>query len=212
MVERDEVRNTAEQQRRYRYKAVQLLSPEEAQQVGIPAEAPVLVSPYADRHVCPDCGAAYSKLVYAPGETTTAQHFHRADGGIYHCTGRHRDDLGGMATESGWLLELAVLGRRYDGKGLGRAERVAVAGVRAFCTLCAAAVAEDRWDEAEAPTIELRAGLVADVGRRQLEPVCSLERHGDAVPEAAVRYVFRIEAGCVLFRAPAPGRYDHRLG
>src|SRR3989344_4909723 len=66
------------------YKALRLITPERAQKVGIPAEAPVFVSPYiSEAHRCSVCDKSFTPLVYQVGYTVDSQHFHDENGGIY---------------------------------------------------------------------------------------------------------------------------------
>src|SRR5215207_5706873 len=149
MTERHEGRRRPERPLPYRYKSARLVEPAEARTYGIAAEAPVLVSLYVGAALCTACGEAYGPLAYPSGRTVTAQHLHPSEGGIYHCTGRDPADLGGMATDTGWLLELVTAGPTYDARGLGRAARVVVRGVRGICRPCSedgeGAVRELRW-------------------------------------------------------------------
>jgi len=68
-----------------KYKALRLITPERANELDIPAEAPVLVSPYINlRQACFECHQEYSPLLYQLGQQTTAQHFCKfSGGGIY---------------------------------------------------------------------------------------------------------------------------------
>jgi len=73
----------------YKLKALKLITPEVANTFGIPAEAPVFVSPYiVNPTVCRLCHITYTPLVYQVGQPTTAQHFCKGGsstptGGIY---------------------------------------------------------------------------------------------------------------------------------
>lgn len=65
-------------------KQLRLISPEHANELGIPAEAPVLVSPYISREGdCIICNVKYRPLMYQVGFTTKAHHTCKENGGIY---------------------------------------------------------------------------------------------------------------------------------
>lgn len=65
-------------------KHLRLVTPERANELGIPAEAPVLCSPYTSGGYCQICKIQYTPLIYQVGQTTEAQHFCKeAGGGIY---------------------------------------------------------------------------------------------------------------------------------
>jgi hypothetical protein len=67
------------------WKHVSCLDPERASELGVPAEAPVFVSPTLRRaHECPTCGVTFTPLVYAPGHVTRAQHARPECPGIFH--------------------------------------------------------------------------------------------------------------------------------
>lgn len=67
------------------YKHLKLVSPEEANRLGVFAECPVFISPYAETNYCQICDVKYSPLVYQAGYTIEAQHYHPNEkiGGIY---------------------------------------------------------------------------------------------------------------------------------
>lgn len=68
----------------YKVKALMLVTPERANELNIPAEAPVFVSPYvSDEGHCSQCHIRYTPLVYNIGHTTEAQHFCKQGGGLY---------------------------------------------------------------------------------------------------------------------------------
>lgn len=63
-------------------KQLRLISPEHANELGIPAEAPVLVSPYISREGdCIICNVKYRPLMYQVGFTTKAHHTCKENGG-----------------------------------------------------------------------------------------------------------------------------------
>lgn len=65
-----------------KYKALRLITPELANSLGLPAEAPVFSSPYITRKgVCNECRVSYEPLVYQVGMTTKAHHFCKNNGG-----------------------------------------------------------------------------------------------------------------------------------
>lgn len=64
------------------YKTLRLVTPERASALGIPAEAPVFVSPYVHLAVrCPNCVGTWAPLVYGFGRRTTSVHL---CAGIFH--------------------------------------------------------------------------------------------------------------------------------
>lgn len=65
-------------------KHLRLVTPERANELGIPAEAPVLCSPYiSGTNHCDICNVKYTPLIYQVGQETEAQHFCTSGGGIY---------------------------------------------------------------------------------------------------------------------------------
>lgn len=68
------------------YKALRLISPEQANDLGIAAEAPVFVSSFINHaYPCEECGVTYTPMVYQTGYMAESQHFHQTEGGIYSC-------------------------------------------------------------------------------------------------------------------------------
>lgn len=65
-------------------KNLRLVTPERANELGVPAECPVLCSPYVIGAVhCHVCNIDYKPLIYQVGQQTTAHHFCKQGGGIY---------------------------------------------------------------------------------------------------------------------------------
>lgn len=65
-------------------KNLRLVTPERANELGVPAECPVLCSPYVNTtNHCDVCNIDYKPLIYQVGQQTTAHHFCKQDGGIY---------------------------------------------------------------------------------------------------------------------------------
>jgi hypothetical protein len=65
-----------------KHKALKLITPERANELDIPAEAPVFISPYVTkRRHCNFCHKDFSPLIYQVGQTTTAQHTCKTGGG-----------------------------------------------------------------------------------------------------------------------------------
>jgi hypothetical protein len=65
-------------------KHLRLVTPERANKLGIPAEAPTFCSPYIHEGFCHLCDVHYTPLIYQIGQTTEAQHFCvQGGGGIY---------------------------------------------------------------------------------------------------------------------------------
>lgn len=63
-------------------KHLRLVTPERANELGIPAEAPVLCSPYVSgTYRCDICNVKYTPLIYQIGQETEAQHFCKENGG-----------------------------------------------------------------------------------------------------------------------------------
>lgn len=62
----------------FKMKALRLITPERANELGVPAEAPVFCSPYVthSRH-CDQCMKDYGPLVYQVDRETVAQHWHQ---------------------------------------------------------------------------------------------------------------------------------------
>src|SRR5258708_1296251 len=71
------------------YKELTLITPKKSQELGIPGETPLLISPriitsYIEgRTICEVCGVKFTPLIYQAGYTTLSQHFHQTLGGIY---------------------------------------------------------------------------------------------------------------------------------
>jgi hypothetical protein len=133
------------EQRHYYQKMLELITPDRANQLGIPAEAPVFISPYVDRGAyCPHCGIEYTPLVYEAGQIITAQHMHEDSGGIYHYgTLKKTPPIG--STHTRWVAEILPLGEKLEagdshGKGMDRttvyrSEAILITRIRAYCSL-----------------------------------------------------------------------------
>ena len=71
-------------------KYLRVIPPEQANALGIPAEAPVLVSPIVTGNLCRYCGTHYQPLVYPLEGLVEAHHWHPSylpsPGGIYGCS------------------------------------------------------------------------------------------------------------------------------
>ncbi|MBI2613223.1 MAG: hypothetical protein HYW62_00405 [Candidatus Levybacteria bacterium] len=67
------------------WKQLKLITPQQAERLGIWAETPVFISPLiSEKGICYECQEEYSPIIYGHG-LVTAQHFHRpGNGGIYH--------------------------------------------------------------------------------------------------------------------------------
>lgn len=115
------------------FKALKLIVPERAQELGYPAEGPVFVSP--DVHAakqCGICGTVYTPLVYQIGFVVRSQHYHQegGEGGIYYVD---RDIVPFSSSynirPTPWIALLNLLGRRDQW----RSEAVEVQEIKALC-------------------------------------------------------------------------------
>jgi hypothetical protein len=193
-------------------KTLRLVSPAAANQLGIPAEAPVFLSPLvrgAQACSTPTCSVTYTPLMYATGRVSTAPHFHRKSGGVYFyvVTDVVTDSvafLDALVEHTGWIATVEPLGitAMYPGRGYGsgRAEAVLVRSITAWCR-------NRELDGHEYPaqpheTHQIDEGLLYPFsgGRRGwdvlLLPLC--DRVQVAVEEAPLRFVVR--DGTVCFR------------
>lgn len=126
-------------------KPLRLITPEIAQRFGMPAEAPVWVSPWiSEAHICEYCQGKYTPLVYSPHSTIVAQHFHPDEleldvgsisgrGGIYFSR-----ELSSYHTSWGWVAECEPRGGLASFKGEIMSEGAFVRRIQAFCAFCSA--------------------------------------------------------------------------
>jgi len=169
------------------FKMVELITPEKANELGIPAEAPVFVSPVVNtRSVCRnECGIEYSPLVYQVGYETQAQHLHKNSGGIYFSQTANIDRVAWASDASrffrGWVALLdpkePIL---YAVGARGRAGSVVTTEIRAYST---------SFDQ-------IQEGIVIKKGDK-LQPASNVTRI--ARKGGSLEYRFKIKDGAVLF-------------
>ena len=83
-IDRKEEQNNSGERGLVFWKTLNLITMQEAERLGISAEAPVFVSPYTNNKQSCDCGVDFSPITYYQG-LISAQHYHGPqDGGIYH--------------------------------------------------------------------------------------------------------------------------------
>lgn len=144
------------------WKELNLISPKLAQDKGIPAEAPVFVSPKQDHETpCFECGKDFGPLVYPPGGIVIPHHFHNGlrGGGIYCWNAL---DYSEGIYEYNWIAFLDPIGlTTFDNRN--SCYRLEKANVRlhAHCTYLHDGMYEG-----------LKEGFVAGLG--QLEPLCEI--------------------------------------
>jgi hypothetical protein len=126
--------------RDYYLKHLRLVPAEAANELGIPAESPVFLSPavYAP-HRCSVCPVTYTPLLYAAGQVTRSQHYHETDGGIYFLVRKEMSFTTGLFHHTGWLAQVEPIGKSALFRGItgryGIAEAVSCTGIWAWC-LC----------------------------------------------------------------------------
>ncbi len=189
------------------FKVLKLIPPETANQLGIPAEAPVFVSPFIrGAETCRDCGTTFTPLVYQTGYEVTAQHFHERSGGIYFYSTLSPAVVAarGMDNPYAWmgLVEPhGLIDPPYDERWLAdwreeapdlvmesRAEQVYVHEIRAYHRGRPEAITEG----------VLIANCLTDKshGLRRLSPEC-----GSALSVGQPVFRFIVDQGEVLFEA-----------
>ena len=126
--------------RDYYLKNLRLVPAEATNDLGLPAESPVFLSPavYAP-HRCLLCPVTYGPLLYATGLVTTSQHYHETKGGIYFLVRKEMSATTGLLHHSGWLAQIEPIGKSALFRGItgryGIAEAVSCTGIWAWC-LC----------------------------------------------------------------------------
>src|SRR3990170_2050023 len=94
-----------EERRTVCYKGLRLITPKLANELGIPAETPVFISPYLEESdTCSHCKIEYKPLVYPAGDIVNAHHWHKSSGGIYYF--RTGGNQFGTPTGSSWIAIL----------------------------------------------------------------------------------------------------------
>lgn len=139
---------TLEREEVVHYKLLKLITPEEANRFGVPAESPVFVSPLKSiAENCRECHVSHTPLVYSQDGITEAQHFHPTNGGIYHFSGPgisyfDRENLARLEIApiyfNGWEARLSIPKGTNPLQVLGqrnavRSPKVRVIQIRAFC-------------------------------------------------------------------------------
>lgn len=149
------------------FKALRLIVPEKAEQLGFPAEGPVFVSPNIDAaDQCIICETVYTPLVYQVGLVVRSQHFHQGGGigGIYHIDDRLPFNFTYIISSHPWIAMLKPFGRRGDW----RSEAVEVQSMKALCV-------DNRC------RLELNEGVVisfpAPTRPDELFPLCGIDQH-----------------------------------
>lgn len=170
------------------YKTLRLITPDVAQKLGIPAEAPVFISPHVIPGTCSLCGRSYNPLVYQTGRVVDAHHFHKDElgsGGIFW---NIADSPPGFIG-AGWLAILSSVGKIVENPNAsGRSEAVIVKRIIAFCNV----IPHEG---------EISEGLLHSftTGRfLSLSPLCSLEEHPER-SSGLSSWRFRIINGEVFF-------------
>jgi hypothetical protein len=176
-------------------KHLRLVTPWTAVRLGIRAEAPVFISPWAHEQArCDCCNRIYSPLVYQTGYETAAQH-QCGSGGIYcHVCA---DPQVALQLQSGWIAQVEPCGWQVVYGDTLQAAAVRVLGMEAWCM---------GWLPSVAPTCHSLHGhhrvssghLVSSPACdrfRELLPIC------DELPLSARRAPFRfhIRDGQVFF-------------
>lgn len=126
-------------------KPLRLITPETAQKFGIPAEAPIWVSPWISAaYDCEHCRCTFTPLVYSPHSTVISQHFHpnsteldigsiSGRGGIYFSR-----ELSSYHAAWGWVAECEPRGGLASFRDEIMSEGAFVRGIHAFCAFCSA--------------------------------------------------------------------------
>lgn len=150
--ERIEERIGIEERRSY-YKALLLISPEKAQELGMRAEAPILVSPLIfQEKICqiPNCGVRFTPLVYQVGYQVRAQHFHEDDGGgggIYYYAVTGPEAIIHNKDSVDYWFAMVEPSLNSRGEFILRAEQVLVERILAYCSVCHRNVGEGLLSE-----------------------------------------------------------------
>lgn len=176
---------TQEQQRLVYFKSLWLISPQKAAELGLPAEAPVFVSPYQWEIKQCSCGAKYGPLVYGPGAPIEAHHFHDfAEGGIYFDKSINGPNQWDIYANGNWIAIIEPLGP----VDRDRAKAVLVKQIMAVCAGSCHILEKG-----------FLVGTDAEPFSGILLPVCSLEEHSNFQGIFEPAFKFKIEDGQVLF-------------
>lgn len=182
-------------EREVNFKALRLITPKLARDLGIEAEGPVFVSPVMrTSQECDECGSLFTPLVYQAGYTVKAHHFHeRSNGGIYHyhypSLRAERQDFFYTSSWYGWFAALEPIGSISAGEFYqeSRSQAVKVHSIRAWC--------QERHC-----LREMKEGVVvsADDNPDALLPLCNVERH--PARASKVKFNFKItDDGSIVF-------------
>jgi hypothetical protein len=189
-------------------KPLQLIKPEQARTLGIEADEPVFVSPYAPKQgSCEHCGKPYSPPRYAPGEVTQAQHLHDREGGIYLYYGRDPQLVIDVTHDTGFAGLVEPLSEVLDyqeqaAAGIGRTSAVLVTAVYAVCSVTNPPHKREQLEEGRLIPKQMLHGSRADMRAGQstgvLVPICYSNVH-PALAESAV-YHFQVEEGRLTYQ------------
>ena len=119
------------------FKELRLITAEIANRFGVPAEAPVFVSPQVNAgENCDEdeCDIVFTPLVYQVGYDTIAQHLHESSGGIYQWSTSSTVDQ--ILSNGGykWTAFLVPSGEMYpEGPGCVRSQSTRTTMITALC-------------------------------------------------------------------------------
>lgn len=188
-----------ESKERIYLKTLSLITPEMAHELGIPAEAPVFISPVQNFSVvCDFCRRSYGPLVYQVGRVVEAHHFHkdeRGSGGIFF-TQWDTDNFPSDYIVT-WQAILTPISKRTVSIPsvptiTRRSKAVLIERITAFCTtIYGGFPTKHRKEISEGP-------LYSFTKSRFLSPLCSLEEHPEVLPFLSP-WCFKIINGEVFF-------------
>jgi len=183
------------QEQEQAFKYLKLIRPNDAEAMGIKAEAPVFISPMVKEGNCGFCGVHYTPLVYQTGYETRAQHFHGdpADwgvSGIFFSRGKPEGSL--------WVANLELIGEVNNLNCI--SEAVEVTSITPKCMIHGEELTEGLVVYKETPHL---ISLKPEFG---LVPFCDVEperwhRHKSiTIPPSGDVWTFRVMDGALSFR------------
>lgn len=169
-------------------KKLTLMAPEYALRFGIPADAPVFVSPLTiDEEFCSRCGNGYDPRIYQVGALVEVRQCpHNHFNGIHFESFKSFDKFG----STGWEAVVEAIGPITYEFGIRKAQKVKILQIRAFCS------GSDELSEVTHSCFmnhrdQLRRGLVFSAittHEDYLFPLCSLEKHPNLIDRVKFRF------------------------
>jgi hypothetical protein len=199
-----------------RYKVLDLISPEKAREIGIPAEAPVFVALFSNMPwQCRECDEVFKPIAFQTGHQVSFHHVHEGWNGMfrgiyYRLWSRNSSQLGNFGAVA--ILEPSRIIRGSEADLEEQVESVEVKKIRLYCFHCNPYI---KWDPMKETFDnfrqrtgikfeELREGIVVSFVESpdELIPVCRelFMEKPEAVDRFEIRFEFTVtDSGEVLF-------------